>query len=113
MAFRCRTHRRPPDFAPSSETPGGYVGQAVLERVVGVVDACNYAASGGEPLWRVSRHPREFVLACKKGQPLRATGGSRELPIASQFYGRIRTNRNALGKNTRWDIRGSRPLRYF
>jgi hypothetical protein len=23
--------RRPPDFAPSSETPGGYVGQAVLE----------------------------------------------------------------------------------
>jgi hypothetical protein len=22
---------RPPDFAPSSETPGGYVGQAVLE----------------------------------------------------------------------------------
>jgi hypothetical protein len=23
---------RPPDFAPSSETPGGYVGQAVLER---------------------------------------------------------------------------------
>jgi hypothetical protein len=46
-AFRARTRRRPPDFAPSSETPdsassfrlreamsdkpGGYVGQAVLE----------------------------------------------------------------------------------
>jgi hypothetical protein len=26
-----RTRRRPPDFASSSETPGGYVGQAVLE----------------------------------------------------------------------------------
>jgi NitT/TauT family transport system ATP-binding protein len=26
-----RPRRRPPDFAPSSETPGGYVGQAVLE----------------------------------------------------------------------------------
>ena len=25
-----RTRRRPPDFAPSSETPGGFVGQAVL-----------------------------------------------------------------------------------
>jgi hypothetical protein len=29
LAFR--TRRRPSDFAPSSETPGGYVGQAVLE----------------------------------------------------------------------------------
>jgi hypothetical protein len=29
---RSRTRRRPPDFAPSSETPGGYVGQAVLDR---------------------------------------------------------------------------------
>jgi hypothetical protein len=29
---RNRTRRRPPDFAPSSETPGGYVGQAVLEK---------------------------------------------------------------------------------
>jgi hypothetical protein len=29
--FRARTRRRPPDFAPSSETPAGYVGQAVLD----------------------------------------------------------------------------------
>jgi hypothetical protein len=28
---RSRIRRRPPDFASSSETPGGYVGQAVLE----------------------------------------------------------------------------------
>ena len=32
--FRSRTRRRPPDFAPSSETPGGYVGQAVLVLVL-------------------------------------------------------------------------------
>ena len=30
QALRSRA-RRPPDFAPSSEAPGGYVGQAVLE----------------------------------------------------------------------------------
>jgi hypothetical protein len=30
---------RPPDFAPSSETPGGYVGQAVLEEGTGLVGA--------------------------------------------------------------------------
>jgi hypothetical protein len=28
-----RPHSRPPDFAPSFKTPGGYVGQAVLERI--------------------------------------------------------------------------------
>ncbi len=32
---RPRTRRRPPDFAPSSETQGGYVGQAVLETQFG------------------------------------------------------------------------------
>jgi len=31
LRSRPRRRRRPPDFAPSSETPGGYVGQAVLE----------------------------------------------------------------------------------
>ena len=35
---RPRTRRRPPDFAPSSETPGGYAGQAVLK---GVVRSCD------------------------------------------------------------------------
>jgi hypothetical protein len=29
---RPRIRRRPPDFAPSFETPGGYVGQAVIEK---------------------------------------------------------------------------------
>jgi hypothetical protein len=40
-ALRSRT--RPPDFAPSSKTPGGYVGQAVLDWAfwsgVGFVDS--------------------------------------------------------------------------
>jgi len=31
LAPREALRSRPPDFAPSSETPGGYVGQAVLE----------------------------------------------------------------------------------
>jgi hypothetical protein len=31
-SYRSRTRRRPPDFAPSFKTPGGYVGQAVLEK---------------------------------------------------------------------------------
>jgi hypothetical protein len=31
FGVRARARARAPDFAPSSETPGGYVGQAVLE----------------------------------------------------------------------------------
>jgi hypothetical protein len=33
LGNRSRIRRRPPDFASSSETPRGYVGQAVLEKV--------------------------------------------------------------------------------
>jgi hypothetical protein len=44
--FRARTRRRPPDFAPSSETPGGYVGQAVPEAVK-FVERCWRLCPGG------------------------------------------------------------------
>jgi hypothetical protein len=37
--LRTRSRRRPPDFAASSETPGGYVGQAVLESLARDVES--------------------------------------------------------------------------
>ena len=49
---RPRTGRRPPDFASSSETPRGYVGQAVLERV--------YCSRGVLLSKKVSQSPRTW-----------------------------------------------------
>jgi hypothetical protein len=43
--------------------------------------------------------PSRIRLGVLERQMVRLTGGSRELPIAWQFYGRIRTIRNALGEN--------------
>ena len=57
----------------------------VLEKG-GVVTACIRPAPGGEPLWRVFRRPREFVLS--RARPKRAAaGGSRERPSGWQLYG--------------------------
>src|SRR5215469_9774267 len=88
-----------PRLCPSSETPGGYVGQAVLEKLGVLMGVCFSPTPGGEPLWRIPLPPSQIRLGVLQRRGGEATGGSRELPIASQFYGRIRTNRNALDEN--------------
>jgi hypothetical protein len=83
---------RIPDFAPSSETPGGYVGQAVVEkrgtfmwwrftqRLEGSqTSPCRLKlqeATSGRPLWDASRRPREFRLKTNPAGPCE----SRRLP---------------------------------
>jgi hypothetical protein len=41
-----------------------------------------FAPSGGEPLWRVSRHPRSLRLKTNPAETSKISGGSRELPSA-------------------------------
>ena len=82
---RPRTRRRPPDFAPSSKTPGGYVGQAVLEGRV--LSQSKFAPTpGGEPLRHVSGDLAIFCLASRLTQKCCDTGLPRitamQLPVA-------------------------------
>ena len=57
-ASRSRTRRRPPDFAPSSETPEGYVAQAVLEMEAGL--APNLVGRGSRKAARFTRDNRSI-----------------------------------------------------
>ena len=64
---RPRTRRRPPDFALSSKTPGGDVGQAVLEGRV--LSQSKFAPTpGGKPLRHVSGDLAIFCLASRLTQ---------------------------------------------
>jgi hypothetical protein len=54
-----RARSRPPNFAPSSETPEGYVGQAVLETLALSMRRAIRPAPGGEPLYPVASPGRK------------------------------------------------------
>lgn len=63
-----------------------------------VEEAHLFPTSGGEPLWRVTRQPRDIRICTLVWPQNVAAGGSPELPGAMQFYDPAANESKAMGK---------------